>query len=142
MRGAGMICARATVGGLLPLLVLTSCGGAGDVAPGEVLRGHGGTVLVNAEPDGGAMAGVGYGGRVTLVGECLGIDDATVIWPHGTELVSDEPFVVEVPGMGQVTIGDRVAGGADQYVDHLPDGIDAIPPGCPTVSVFAFYPDR
>lgn len=132
------------VGGLLSVLLLTSCGGGGegDPAPGEVLRSDGGTVLVNAEPGGGGMAGVGFFGRVRLVGDCLGIAHATIIWPHGTEIVSGEPLVIEVPGMGKVGVGDRVSGGGDEYVDYLPDGIEAIPPGCSEGSVFAFYPDR
>lgn len=138
-----MSCVRAT-GGLVLLLALASCTGGGEdaVAPGEVLGGSTGTVLVNAEPGEGGIAGVGFFGRVKLVGDCLGIEDATIIWPHGTQIVSEDPFVVEVPGMGQVSIGDRVSGGGDEYVDYLPDGIDAVPPGCPTKRVFAFHPDH
>jgi hypothetical protein len=139
--GAAMICARAMVGGLFALLAMTSCGGNDDRAPGHLLQGDSGKVLVNAEPNGGPMAGVGYGGRVELVGDCLGIGGNTIIWPHGTEIVSDGPLVVDVPGVGQVTIGDQVTGGAVHYGDYyLPDGIDAIPSGCPT-DVFAYYPE-
>ena len=141
--GAPMICARAMVGGLFALLTMTSCGGDGDRAPGEVLEGDSGKVkvLVNAEPDDRPIAGIGYGGRVELVGDCLGFGGNTIIWPYGTEIVSDDPLVVDVPGEGQVTIGDQVMGGASHYGDRLPDGIDAIPSGCPT-AVYAHHPDR
>ena len=107
--GAPMICARAMVGGLFALLTMTSCGGDGDRAPGEVLEGDSGKVkvLVNAEPDDRPIAGIGYGGRVELVGDCLGFGGNTIIWPYGTEIVSDDPLVVDVPGEGQVTIGDK-----------------------------------
>ena len=133
---------RALVGGVLALLMLTSCGGGeGELAPGKVLEGGSGKVLVNAEqPEGVMDAGEGFDGRVELVGDCLGIGGNTIIWPPGTEIVSDNPLVVEVPGLGQVTIGDQVTGGADHYVDYLPEGIDAIPSGCPTGSVFAYDP--
>ena len=136
-----MIYARAMVGGLFALLAMTSCGGDDDRAPGEVLEGDSGKVLVNAEQGDGPSAGVGYGGRVELVGDCLGIGGNTIIWPYGTEIVSDGPLVVNVPGEGQVTIGDQVTGGASHYGDNLPDGIGAIPSGCPT-DLFAYYPDR
>lgn len=138
-----MTCARAMVGGLLALMALTSCGGDDDKAPGQVLEADGGKVkvLVNAEPGDGPIAGVGWGGRVELVGGCLGFGGSTIVWPYGTEIVSDDPLVVDVPGEGKVTIGDQVMGGASRYGDRLPAGIHAVPSGCPT-EIYAYYPDR
>ena len=108
---------------------------------GEVIRSGDTSVLIGAEGDGDNMAGVGYGGTVSMVGECLGLDDATVIWPHGTTVVADDPLTIDVPGLSEVTVGDTLTGGADVYADYLPEGIDAIPEGCPTGRVIAFYPE-
>ena len=46
----------------------------------------------------------------------------------------------DVPGLANTTVGDLVAGGAAEYVDHLPDGIDAIPSGRPGTHVIEFFP--
>lgn len=122
---------------IVAVLMASGCGGD----EGEVLRHGDSIVLVGAEGDGDNVAGIGYGGTVAMVGRCLGLNDATVIWPHGTKVVSDDPLTVDVPGLGRLRIGDEVGGGADVYGDHLPEGIDAIPSGCPTEEVVAFYPE-
>ncbi len=67
---------------------------------------------------------------------------ATVIWPHGTKITSDDPLTIEVPGLGGLQVDDQVDGGGVEYGDHLPKGIDAVPEGCPTEQVFEFYPNR
>jgi len=95
-------------------------------------------VLIGADGDGDNVAGVGTGGRIAMVGDCLGINDRTVIWPHGTEIVAEDPLEIDVPGLGRVGLGDEVTGGAVVYADYLPDGIDAIPPTCPRERVIAF----
>jgi hypothetical protein len=64
-----------------------------------------------------------------------------VIWPQGTRIASDDPMTIDVPGLGTLTIGDQVAGGGVEYGNRLPEGIDAIPSGCPTDEMVAFYPD-
>jgi hypothetical protein len=76
-----------------------------------------------------------------MVGDCLGIGDTTVLWPHGmtTTIFDREPLTIEVPGLGRVRVGSGVDGGAESRGD-LPKGIDAIPSGCPTDHVIAFYP--
>lgn len=115
---------------------LGGCSGSG-----EVLRSDDSVVLVGADGDGDNAAGVGFGGNVTMVGACLGIEASTVIWPHGTSIVSEHPLVVDVTGLGEIRVGDQVSGGGVQYADHLPDGIDAIPSECPSGSLFAFFPE-
>lgn len=79
------------------------------------------------------VAGVGLGGSVTLAGDCLGINQMAVIWPHGTTVVDTDPLTITVPGVGSLSVGDHVSGGgADFSFDHLPDGIDEVPSGCTT----------
>jgi len=119
--------------------LLTSGCGADD---GTVIHSGDVVVLVGAEGDGNNMAGVGFSGKVSMVGSCLGISDTTVFWPHGTKVVDENPLTIEVPGLGRVTVGNQLTGGADVYVDHLPKGIDAIPSECPTTEVAAFYPGK
>lgn len=118
-------------------LVVSACGEGN----GAVIHRGDTVVLVGANGDGDNMAGVGFGGKVAVVGACLGINDATVFWPYGTEVVAENPLTIDVPGLGRVSVGDQVIGGADVYADHLPKGIDAIPSGCPTKDVVAFYPE-
>ena len=106
-----------------------------------VLRSGDSIVLVGEIGPGDSVAGVGLGGTLAMVGDCVGIDEATVIWPYGTEIASNEPLTIDVPGLGRVALGDQVDGSGDEYVDRLPKGIDSIPAGCPAEQVFAFYPD-
>lgn len=129
---------RAWVALAVVTALMSSCG----EDEGSVLNRSETNVLVGAEGDGEEpMAGVGVGGTVTLVGNCLGIGRAIVIWPYGTEIVDEDPFTIDVPDFGEVSVGDSIQGGGDTYVDYLPDGIDEVPSGCPDDEVFAFYPD-
>ena len=119
-------------------LPVSGCG-AGD---GTIINSQGSVVLVGAKGDGENMAGIGFGGEVSMVGECLGISGTTVFWPYGTKVVDDDPLTIDVPGLGRIGVGDQVSGGADTYVDYLPSGIDAIPSACPTTRVIGFFPDE
>ncbi|HSE10213.1 MAG TPA: hypothetical protein VLB29_16250 [Nocardioidaceae bacterium] len=69
------------------------------------------TVLV-AERSGAGMDALG-GGRLEVVGGCLGAGGNVIVWPHGTELVDEEPLTIEIPGYGTFALGDevQVAGG-------------------------------
>jgi hypothetical protein len=129
-------------GGLAAAVVLVSlsaCGGGGD---GSVLRSGKSFVLVGAKVN-MPVAGVGWGGRVTMAGDCLGIDGATVIWPHGTKITLKKPLTIDVPGMGLVKVDDHVSGGADpdspSPIRALRKGIDAVPSGCPADRGVYFY---
>jgi|1186.fasta_scaffold800995_2 hypothetical protein len=115
---------------------LSACDGGGD---GSALHSGDSIVLVDADSD-GPTVGVGFAGSVAMVGDCLGIGHATVIWPHGTTITDRDPLTIEVPGLGQVRVGSGVDGGADGVGD-LPKGIDTIPSGCPTRQVIAFFPN-
>jgi hypothetical protein len=120
----------------LVVLALVACGSQDD---GDVLKGGRSSVLVG--PKMGSYGGTGGGGSVAMAGRCLGFEGATVLWPHGTKIVTDDPLTIEVPGLGRITSGDSVYGGVDTFAPgHLPDGISAIPDGCPT-TLIAFFPD-
>jgi hypothetical protein len=119
--------------------LLSGCGG-GD---GGVLRTGGSVVLVGAAGDRRNIPEAVLTGPLTMAGDCLGINGATVIWPHGTKIATDDPLTIDVPSLGRLRVGDYVDGmGGDEYVDYLPKGIDAVPSGCPTDQVVAFYPDQ
>jgi hypothetical protein len=144
---------------LRTLLVLTMIvagsllSGCGD-RDGGVLRSKGSFVLVGASGEPRKLPHATITGRVSIVGDCLGIngsavDGATVIWPHGTTITADDPLTIEVPGLGSLRVGDGVDGSGDQfvnhrpgqeYVDYLPKGIDRVPTGCRRNQVIAFYP--
>ncbi len=69
-------------------------------------------------------------GEVSVVHGCLGIGDDVAVWPHGTRVVDPAGPVIDVPGLGTVTVGDQVrgAGGyhrardlADKHSPTVPD---------------------
>ena len=130
--------------------LLSGCGDQG----GQVLRSGSTFVLVGASGEVRKLPHSSIMGRVSIVGDCLGIngsavDGATVIWPHGTKITADDPLTIDVPGLGSLRVGDAVVGSGDQfvnhrpgqqYIDHLPKGIDRAPTGCRRNQVIAFYP--
>jgi hypothetical protein len=123
-------------------VVAAAASGCGGEDGSRVLRSGTSAVLVAADPGpDAAIGGVGYGGYVAMVGGCLGMGDATVVWPYGTEVASDDPLTIDVPGLGTLRVGDPASGGAVEYGDQLPEGLEA-PSDCPTEHVIAFYPDR
>jgi len=147
------MCIRALVA--LTLIVAGSLlSGCGD-QDGRVLRSGSTFVLVGASGEAPKLPHSTITGRVSIVGDCVGIngsavDGATVIWPHGTKITADDPLTIEVPGLGRLGVGDGVVGSGDlfvnhrpgqEYVDHLPKGIDRVPTGCRRNQVIAFYPD-
>jgi hypothetical protein len=87
--------------GLLALAAagLVACGGQ-VITAGEV------TVLVS-ERTGAGMDALG-GGTLGVVGGCLGADGSVIVWPHGTEVVDEDPLTIEVPGYGTFAVGDQV----------------------------------
>lgn len=104
---------RAGLTALAALVALTGCGGQ-VLSAGEV------TVLVAART-GAGMDALGSG-RLSVVGGCLGLEDYVVVWPHGTDVVAEDPLRVEVPGVGTVGLGDRVQLAGGFVVEHPGDG--------------------
>jgi len=91
------------------LLMAAGCGGR-VVTAGDV------TVLVSART-GAGMDALGAG-PLSVVGGCLGLGDFVVVWPAGTDVVAEEPLLVEVPAVGRVGLGDRVEVAGGFVVEH------------------------
>jgi hypothetical protein len=85
---------------LAPCFLLAACGG-------EVVEAGDVTVLVG-QRSGRGMDAMG-GGVLEVVGGCLGAGGATVVWPHGTEVVEQDPLTIDVPGQGELSLGDEVS---------------------------------
>ena len=98
--------------------MLGGCG-AQVVTAGDV------TVLV-AAPGLDGMDALG-GGRLEVVGGCLGASGSVVVWPPGTEVVSEEPLRIDVPDVGTVGVGDEVQVGGGYVLEHSSDEVEAGP---------------
>jgi hypothetical protein len=107
-----------------------------------MLTGGNAKVLVGAKLGSGGTLGVGFGGTVTKVGECLGIDSWTVVWPYGTTITSEDPLTIDVPGEGRISVGDTVDGGGDVSTNGDSANFGAIPSGCPGDRVVEYYPNH
>jgi hypothetical protein len=103
--------------------LLAGCGDQTD----RVLEAGGAYVVVGSDPDQGDDAAIS--GVVELVGDCLGIAGRVVYWATGTEVVSTDPLVLDVPGDGRVEVGDSLSG-AGGTLGGTPDRVE-VPEGCP-----------
>lgn len=83
------------------------------------------TVLVS-EPLEAGMDALG-GGRVEVVGGCLGADGSVIVWPPGTEVIEDDPLRVDVPGSGTIGLGDDVELGGGYVLEHSSDEVEPGP---------------
>ncbi len=128
-----------SVATLVPLLAACTNDGAKDLTSGDY---H---VLVSAPADGGDDAGIG--GTVGLVGKCLGIGGSVAFWPSGTEIVAHDPLTIDVPGLGEVSVGDQVSGGGGSHAWPVDSSIStvepeiSIPDSCPTTTWVTFRPE-
>jgi hypothetical protein len=93
---------------------LAACGG-GAILAGDV------TVLVSERAEAG-MDALG-GGRLEVVGGCLGAGGSVIVWPHGTEVVEEDPLRIEVPGYGTFGLGDQVQVGGGYVLEHSSDEV-------------------
>ncbi len=117
-------------------LAVAACGTDGG---GQVLDSGGKHVLVGPPANGGDDAAI-YG-RVTLIGDCLGIGSSVAVWPNGTTIVSDDPLTIEVPDLGQVKVGDEVDGGGGTHdPGDAPDGV-TIPDTCKSATIVSWRPE-
>lgn len=91
------------------LSLLSACGG-------KVISSGGVTVLVAERTDAG-MDALG-GGRIELVGGCLGASGYVIVWPHGTEVIKDDPLTIDIPNNGNFTVGDDVQVGGGFVLEH------------------------
>jgi hypothetical protein len=97
---------------------LAGCGGQ-VISTGEA------TVLVS-ELTGGGMDALG-GGRLEVVGGCLGADGNVIVWPYGTEVVEANPLTIRIPDNGQFVLGDEVRVGGGFVLEHSSETVDPGP---------------
>jgi hypothetical protein len=121
------------------LLVMTACGGqvitAGDVS-----------VLVSERANGG-MDALG-GGQLEIVGGCLGASGSVIVWPHGTDVVEQDPLTIDIPDYGTFTLGDSVQVGGGFVLEHSSDDVQpgpfdvagiSVPAKCAEHDIFLAY---
>lgn len=123
---------------LFSLPSLSACDGDNE-RDATVLQSAGVSVVVAKSDMGGDAAGIGVGGKVALVGKCLGIDGESVVWPPGTEVASEDPFTITVPNLGKLTVGDDVSTGG--FTTGAESEIGKVfPDGCPTDRIVVLTP--
>ena len=119
----------------LPLVVLAISGCSGG---GKLLHADGVTVLVAAQNADENSVGTGVSFPLEVVGSCLGGRGQTVVFPYGTKVVSESPLTVDIPRLGEVSVGEVLGGGGSLYSKFPPKGIDEIPADCPGLPVLMF----
>lgn len=100
----------------LPLLVVAALTPLVAGCGGEVISAGGVTVLVAERASGGDDA-LG-GGRLEVVGGCLGASGSVIVWPHGTDVVDEDPLTIEIPGRGTFGLGDEVEVPGGYVLEH------------------------
>jgi hypothetical protein len=73
-------------------------------------------VLVSGRPKAG-MDALG-GGRLEVVGGCLGASGSVIVWPQGTEVIDEDPLQIDVPDYGTFNVGDEVRVGGGYLLEH------------------------
>jgi hypothetical protein len=58
------------------------------------------------------------GGRLEVVGGCLGAAGSVIVWPYGTKVVNEDPLTVEIPDYGTFTLGEEVRVGGGYVLEH------------------------
>jgi len=103
---------------LVPMgsVLLTACGG------GEVISAGAVTVLVS-EPTDSGMGALG-GGRIEVVGGCLGASGSVIVWPNGTAVVKDDPLTIDIPDHGTFELGDDIEIGGGFVLEHSSDDVE------------------
>lgn len=121
---------------LAGLLLVPGCGG-------DVVTAGDTTVLVGQRATSG-MDALG-GGTLEVVGGCLGAGGYVVVWPHGTEVVDEDPLTIDIPDAGRVALGDEVQVGGGFVLEHssttrspgpLQAGGITVPAECAAYDVF------
>jgi hypothetical protein len=98
-------------------ILLAGCGG-------QVISAGGVTVLVSEFPSGMDADG---GGRLEVLGGCLGASGSVIVWPYGTRVVDDDPLTIEVPDNGTFGLGDEVQLGGGWVLEHSSDNVEPGP---------------
>lgn len=100
------------------LTLPSACGGQ-VISSGDV------PVLVSKPADAG-MDALG-GGRIEVVGGCLGASGYVIVWPHGTEVVNDDPLTIDIPNYGTFAVGDDVEVGGGFVLEHSSSEVEPGP---------------
>jgi hypothetical protein len=58
------------------------------------------------------------GGRIEVVGGCLGASGSVIVWPHATEVVKDDPLTIDIPNRGTSALGDEIEIGGGFVLEH------------------------
>lgn len=110
--------------GVVPAAALV-VGGLLSGCAGKVITVGDTTVLVSEFPTGGMDAQ--GGGRIEVVGGCLGASGVVVVWPHGTQVVSDDPLTISIPDNGTFALGDDVEVGGGNVLEHTSTAVEPGP---------------
>ena len=113
LRGAVVPLAVVAVGCLL-----SGCGG-------KVIRVGDTTVLVSEFPR-SRMDALG-GGRLEVVGGCLGVSGSVIVWPYRTRVVSEDPLTISIPDKGTFALGDDVEVGGGYVLEHTSTTVETSP---------------
>lgn len=99
-----------------------------------------------SDPTTASMAALG-GGRIEVVGGCLGTAGYVIIWPPGTTVVARDPLTIRVPNQGEYAVGDdiKLGGGfvkdpVDSATAPVKVGSVEIPASCLVHGVFLAGP--
>jgi hypothetical protein len=126
--------------GLVVLFGIRSCSG-------RVIEAGGVIVLVAGYQNGGSDA-LG-GGTLEVVGECLGADGGVYVFPRGTEVVDEDPLTIDIPGFGEVSLGEDFEVGGGWEIEHSSDDVKpgpvelggvTVPAACAAYDVFLSSP--
>lgn len=85
--------------------------------PAQAGRSAGGVTVLVSERTPYAMDALG-GGRLEILGGCLGASGSVIVWPYGTEVVKNEPLTIDIPTYGTFALGDRVRIGGGYVLEH------------------------
>jgi hypothetical protein len=115
---------------------------------GKVVEAGGTKVLVAGYQSGGSDA-LG-GGSLEVVGGCLGADGDVYVFPHGTEVVDEDPLTIDIPGAGEVSLGEDFDVGGGWEVEHSSDDVEpgaievggvTVPAECAEYDIFLSAPE-
>lgn len=114
---------------------------------GKVIDAGGVTVLIAGYPSHGSDA-LG-GGTLEVVGGCLGADGDVYVFPQGTDVVDEEPLTLDIPGSGEVSLGEEFDVGGGWAVEHSSDDVEpgaieiggvTVPAECAKYDIFLSAP--
>lgn len=115
---------------------------------GEVVEAGGAKVLIAGSQSGGSDA-LG-GGTLEVVGGCLGADGSVYVFPEGTEVVDEGPLTIDIPGAGEVSLGEDFEVGGGWEVEHSSDDMEpgaievggvTVPAECAEHDIFLSAPE-